>query len=336
MRGVHIYECEGNTWQHAGGDGVPLLPQILDYQATTGGSVPPEVAVICAPIATPDGTLGILKISARRRGVLAEFEARLVEEFIPLTSLAVQFAVRTESLQERILQSERKHAIANLTRGITHDVNNALGAMLPLVQQMREDVDTGRIQASTLADDLGSVERSIQTCRRIFGGMLAIARGSGLGVGHGNLRRALESVLSVLGDSLKRRSIEVILDLPRELPTMRGSQGDLTQLFLNICGNARDAMPDGGHLSIVARCDDNNVEVEVRDTGVGIAAADLEKIFEPFYTTKVDGSGLGLSICRSIVWDVGGDIRIESEEGAGTCSFISLPALREESEEDTA
>ncbi len=335
MRGVHIYECEGNTWQHAGGDDIPLLPRILDYQAPTGGSVPPEVAMICAPIATPDGTLGILKISARRRGVLAEYEALLVEEFIPLTSLAVQFGVRTESLQERILQSERKHAIANLTRGITHDVNNALGAMLPLVQQMREDLDTGRIQASTLADDLGSVERSIQTCRRIFGGMLAIARGSGLGVGHGNLRRALDSVLSVLGDSLKRRSIEVILDLPRELPTIRGSQGDLTQLFLNICSNARDAMPGGGRLSIVARCDDNDVEVVVRDTGVGIAAADLEKIFEPFYTTKVDGSGLGLSICRSIVWDIGGDIRIESEEGAGTCSFISLPVLREKSQEDT-
>jgi two-component system NtrC family sensor kinase len=335
VMGVHVYERTRDSWRHVHDDCDPRLPELLYYQASSGDSVPPELGMVCAPIATPDGTLGVLKISARRRGVLADFEAALVEEFVPLTSLAVQFAVRTESLQERILQAERKHALANLTRGITHDVNNALGAMLPLVQQMREDVDIGQMTPRTLTGDLKSLERSIQTCRRIFGGMLAIARGSSHGIGHGNLRRALESVLSVLEDSLNRRSVEVELDLPEELPTIHGSQGDLTQLFLNICTNARDAMPGGGRLSIVVRCDNGTVQVQVRDTGAGISSDDLERVFEPFFTTKIDGSGLGLSICRSILWDIGGDMKIDSEEGKGTCSFISLPVLEGESREDT-
>jgi signal transduction histidine kinase len=259
--------------------------------------------------------------------VLGDYEAELVDAFMPFTSLAVQFSMRTESLEERVLQSERKHALANLTRGITHDVNNALGAMLPLVQQMRADIRTGEIQTSTLHVDLETIETSIQTCRRIFSGMLAIARGTGRGVGHGNVRRAIDGALSVLEDSLKRRSIEVVLKAPEEIPTIKGSHADLTQLFLNVCANAKDAMPRGGCLTIAVLPKEDTVRVTIEDNGDGIPSDLVGRIMEPFFTTRADGNGLGLSICRSILWDIGGDIRIESEEGDGTRVEISLPIL---------
>jgi signal transduction histidine kinase len=322
-----LYELVDGVWRCADGKSEALLPKALDHKPASGRATPREVAMVCAPISTPDGTVGVLKISARRPGVLAGYEARQVEQFVPLTSLAVQFAVRTESLHERILQSERKHALANLTRGITHDVNNALGAMLPLVQQMREDARAGQVQPVTLRDDLDSIEKSIQTCRRIFAGMLAIARGSARGLGHGNLRRAIDSALSVVEDGLKRHGASVDLDLPGELPTIGASQGDLTQVFLNLFTNARDAMPRGGRLSIKARQLDSNVQVEVRDTGTGIPSELLDRLLEPFFTTKPDGSGLGLSICRSILWDIRGDLRIDSEKGRGTCVYVTLPVL---------
>jgi len=324
---VRLYEHRKAGWFTVDGNAAKVLPKLLGFCATPAGASPPEVAMICAPIATPDGTLGVLKISARESGVLGEYEARLVEEFIPLISLAMQFSVRTEALHERLLQSERKHALANLTRGITHDVNNALGAMLPLVQQMHEDTSRGRIRPETLRQDLEFIEGSIQTCRRIFGGMLAIARGSDRGLGHGNLRRAIDGALSVLEDGLKRRSIKVGLDLPEELPAIRGTQGDLTQLFLNICTNASDAMPGGGDLDIVARPKSKMVEVMIRDTGIGIPPEVASKVFEPFYSTKKDGSGLGLAICRSILWDIGGDMTIKSGKGKGTALRIRLPVL---------
>ncbi len=322
---VRLYERDGDGWRDPHG-GAASLPRLLGLEASP--QAPPEVTMLCAPILTPEGALGVLKISARRRGVLGGHEARLVEEFLPLASLAVQFSVRTESLQDQVLQSERKHALANLTRGIAHDVNNALGAMLPLVQQMRDDAEAGEIEVSTLAEDLSSIEDSLQTCRRIFGGMLAIARGgSEQGVGHGNLRRAIDGALSVLGDSLRRRAIEVDVVLPQELPAIRGSQGDLTQLFLNLCANARDAMPDGGELRIVAANDDDAVKVVVEDTGTGIPEKMLKRVSEPFFTTKAEGNGLGLSICRSILWDVGGSIDIETTPGEGTRALLSLPVL---------
>ena len=339
-RRVRLYERIDEKWgRPRRGDGAdsaaeddppPFLPRLLDDRAPPA---PPEVAMLCAPVATPGGALGVLKISTRRRGVLGAYEARLIEDFLPLISLTVQFLLHTEWLHEQILRSERKYALANLTRGVTHDLNNALGAMLPLVQQMREDVRGGHLDPATLAKDLDSIERSLQTCRRIFGGMLAIARGtSPQGAGHGNLRRAIDGALSVLEDSFDRQSIAVTLDLPRELPAIRGSQGDLTQVFLNLFTNARDAMPAGGTLAVAARNDARAVEVEVKDDGTGIPRSNLDRISEPFFTTKLSGNGLGLSICRSIVWDVGGEMGIDSEEGAGTTVRLTLPVLEEQRE----
>jgi signal transduction histidine kinase len=324
---TQLYKRTDSGWRSSGDKRGALLPKVLEQAPAPGKGVPREVAMVCAPVLTPDGTVGVLKISARRKGVLAAYEAEQVEQFVPLTSLAVQFAVRTESLHQRILQSERKHALANLTRGITHDVNNALGAMLPLVQQMREDAGKGRVQPGTLCGDLDSIEESIQTCRRIFAGMLAIARGSTRGFGHGNLRRALDSALSVLDDSLRRRAVSVEITLPAELPAIAASQGDLTQVFLNLFTNARDAMPRGGRLTVKGDQMDGSVKVEVRDTGTGIPAELLDRLLEPFFTTKPDGSGLGLSICRSILWDIGGDLKISSRERHGTCVYVTLPVL---------
>ncbi|MEM8930046.1 MAG: HAMP domain-containing sensor histidine kinase [Acidobacteriota bacterium] len=325
---VRWFHRVGDRWQPADDGGESVWPALLEYRS---GTAPPEETLIVAPIAQWDETPSVLKISARRPGVLDRYEAGLVAEFVALTSLAVQFSVRTETLQERILESERKHVLANLTRGIAHDVNNALGAMLPLVQQMREDVAEGHLDPEALTEDLVSVERSLQTCRRIFGGMLSMAKGSRDGLGHGNLRRSLEGALSVLSDSLRRRSIQVHLDLPAELPLIRGNQGDLTQLFLNLCSNARDAMPEGGELSVRAVQKVDVVEVTVSDTGAGIPTRLRDRIWEPFFTTKSEGHGLGLAICRSILWDIGGDLRFEPRDAdgrhEGTRVVVTLPIL---------
>ena len=328
---VRLYELESNGWSLRRGTEPKSLPTAL--QTGVPAEAPPERSILCAPISTPHGAFALLRISAWRHGILGDWEASLVEEFLPLLSLAVQFSVRTESLQEKVLQSERKHALANLTRGITHDVNNAVGAMLPLVQQMLQDARDGSLETATLSEDLASIEASLQTCRRIFGGMLAIARGSTQTLGHGNLRRAIDGALSVLGDSLKRRAIEVSLELPRALPTIRGSQGDLTQLFLNLFANARDAMPDGGNLKIGAETGDGCVEVSVEDSGTGIPEPVLARISEPFFTTKAEGNGLGLAICRSILWDIGGLMEIDSEAGRGTLITVELPVLRKDAGE---
>ena len=92
-------------------------------------------------------------------------------------------------------------------------------------------------------------------------------------------------------------------------------------------------MPNGGQLSITARAEKRTVQVAIRDTGCGIAAKALGRVFDPFFTTKADGNGLGLAICRSILWDIGGEMKIESEEGYGTNVLVSLPCLEENGQE---
>lgn len=325
-----LFHRQGELWTAADGGEGSHLPALL---SPTSQQAPPKTTVVYAPIANREGALAVLEISARRAGVLDAYEAALVGEFRALTSLAVQFSVRTESLQERILKSERKHVLANLTRGIAHDINNALGAMLPLVQQMSEEARAGELDTEQLGADLETLERSLQTCRRIFSGMLSIARGSRDGLGHGNLRRSIEGALSVLEDSLRRRGIEVELVLPDELPLIRGNQGDLTQLFLNLCSNARDSMQGGGRLRLIVEPDPERVEVIVEDTGSGIPEHLRERILEPFFSTKQEGHGLGLAICRSILWDIGGDMAFSESESGGTRVVVHLPVLETPAEE---
>jgi len=213
---------------------------------------------------------------------------------------------------------------------VSHDVNNALGCVLPLVQQTMADLQSNRLQEDTLSQDLQQIEQSIQTCRRIFGGMLALARGASQGTAQANVRRALDSTLAVLRDGLARQGIKLDVQLVDVVPHIQVGQGDLEQLFLNLMTNARDAMSTGGVLSIKVRNLGESLELAISDTGCGITPELISRIQEPFFTTKPNGNGLGLSICRSIIRNVGGRMEIESRVGAGTQITVSLPTAFEE------
>jgi len=311
------------------GDADPGLASFLESVGEHGDG-PPQNALLCAPILTPGDTRGMLKVASGRPDLLGAYEAELVREFLPLASLAIQFSRRAETLQERILESERKHILATLTQGTSHDVNNALGSVIPLIQQIRADADRGDLDPKTLRADLDHIERSLQTCRRIFGGMLSVARGAGRPVGTANLRRAIDTAVSVLEERLRRHGVTLELDLPREIPEVGAGQNDVTQLFLNLFGNADEAMPRGGTLSVTVVPRDDRIAVRVADTGVGIPTADRARIFESFYSTKPEGTGLGLTVVSSVVRRMGGTVSVESQEGEGTAFLLDLPVARGE------
>jgi signal transduction histidine kinase len=125
--------------------------------------------------------------------------------------------------------------------------------------------------------------------------------------------------------------VRLDIEVPDGLPLVKGGQGDLEQLFLNLITNARDAMEAGGVLTVQARCKNlgrgPGIEIVIGDTGTGIPADRMAKIQEPFFTTKAHGTGLGLSTCRWIVWEMRGEMQIESEPGRGTRVTIALPAI---------
>jgi len=326
---VYGFDRRNGSWEEWSGGKPTALAGLLDYNKVVENSASDsrESSMLCAPLATRDGVVGVLKVAACYPGSFSSYEAGLVQQFMPLAAVAIQNSQRTVSLQTKMLEAEKKHAVANLLRGVSHDVNNALGCVLPLVQQILADIQSNRLQGDTLSQDLQQIEQSIQTCRRIFSGMLALSRGASQRSAQANVRRALDSTLAVLRDGLERQGIQVDVQLGDVVPNIQAGQGDLEQLFLNLATNARDAMPTGGVLSIKTESLGDHIAILIHDTGCGIPPEAMARIQEPFFTTKRDGTGLGLSICRSIISNVGGRMEVESQAGVGTRIRVFLPIV---------
>jgi len=327
---VYGFDRRAGGWSEWSDVKSTRLADLLDYNKVPESSTfdQHEFCMLCAPLATHDGVMGVLKVAACYPGSFSGYEADLVQRFTPLAAVAIRNSQRTVTLEAKMVEAEKKHAVANLLRGVSHDVNNALGCVLPLVQQILADIQSSQLRGDTLSDDLQQIEQSIQTCRRIFGGMLALARDTSQGNIQANVRRALDSTLAVLRDGFERQGIRLDIQLGDMVPNIQVGQGDLEQLFLNLATNARDAMPTGGVLSMRTDVEGDRIAILINDTGCGIPTEFMSRIQEPFFTTKKNGNGLGLSICRSIVWNAGGQIDIKSQPGAGTQVRVLLPIVR--------
>lgn len=305
---------------------LPLHPlaELLDYNQHPDGER--EASMLVAPIASKGGVFGLLKIASRYPDSFGRYEADLVERFRSQATIAILNSQRTEFLHTRLVEAEKKHAMADLARGVAHDVNNALGSVVPIVQAMREDAAGGQIEPEVFVKDLTQIEASLLTCRRIFGGMLSFARSGHRTTGVADLGAAVAATLTIMRDGLEKRGVVLDVRVPRHLPLLAGGQSDVEQVLLNLITNARDAMPNGGRLRIEATPSNGLMEVVVADTGEGIPAEFLSRVLEPFFTTRSAGNGLGLSIVRSILWEMNGRMAIESESGKGTSVKLLIPA----------
>jgi len=318
------FERIDDTWRERRWLPLHQLAELLDYNREPG--LERESAMLVAPIASKGGVFGLLKIASRHAGSFGRYEADLVERFRSQATIAILNSQRTEFLHTRLVEAEKKHAMADLARGVAHDVNNALGSVVPIVQAMREEASNGQIEPEVFVTDLKQIETSLLTCRRIFGGMLSFARSGHRTTGVADLHAAVAATLTIMRDGLERRGIVLNLDIPTSLPLLAGGQSDVEQVLLNLITNARDAMPSGGRLRIGATRSDGLVEVVVTDTGEGIPQELLSRVQEPFFTTRSAGNGLGLSIVRSILWEMNGRMELESEPGQGTSVKLLIPA----------
>jgi len=245
-----------------------------------------------------------------------------------------------KDLEAQFLRAQRLENLGSLAGGIAHDLNNVLAPIMMGVELLRERTDDAATQ-STLA----TVEQCTKRGANLVKQILMFARGveerrTGL-----LPARLITDLYTILRRTIPK-SIEIVLDLPKDLWVIFADKTQIEQVLMNLCVNARDAMPDGGTLTIQARnelLDPRNsgsgdvekqpyVVVEVSDTGHGIPAEYLGKIFDPFFTTKAAGSGtgLGLSTVGAIVKSHGGVITISSTVGRGTTFRVALPGLNAE------
>ena len=248
----------------------------------------------------------------------------------PATIVLMRDVTLAHAQEEDALESSRIEAIQQLASGVAHEIGNPLNALSLNLDLLARDIrkePEGERRERLLAD-IDTARREVKRIDAINRSFLAALRPIKPMLVPGSMADPLKATLAELQPRFEDRGIHVTLNLPPALPTVLFDNAQMQQVFFNLIKNALEAMKDGGALEISVETDDANVSVSFCDTGGGIPAADLARIFEPYRTTKgASGNGLGLMVCRRIVRAHGGEIDVESKEGEGTRFTVRLPRL---------
>ena len=259
-----------------------------------------------------------------------EIHASMVElQHNGASDLCVVESIRDLSQVSEVSQQQRLSELGLLAAGIAHEIHNPLGSIRLAVQSLLREVDQQRSDPAEMADYLRLVDDQIDKCIEVTRRLLLLSR-------HPDSRKALVDINEAVSDSvhllaydagLRRITQQTELDPAR--PRILADQAELRMVILNLLQNAHHAMPAGGAITITTRSiAPDSAQITVADNGTGIASDTLPHIFDPFFSRRADGqagTGLGLTICKSIVERYGGTIAVESSPGAGTTFTIDLP-----------
>ncbi|MEP6945623.1 MAG: ATP-binding protein [Acidobacteriota bacterium] len=228
-------------------------------------------------------------------------------------------------LEESLQQSEKLSSIGLLAAGVAHEVNTPLTGVSSYTQMLLGMIPETDPKHALLQ----KMQRQTDRASNIVGNLLNFSRaGSTTEFTDIDLNKLLNDTLQLLEPQLRKSEVEIVKDYDLAIPAVTGSGGKLQQVFTNLILNARDAMVNGGKITLKTYCeDDDRVVVEVSDTGEGIPVENLTKVFDPFFTTKGvgNGTGLGLAVSYGIIQEHAGSIRAQSGSGNGATFRIVFP-----------
>jgi len=235
-----------------------------------------------------------------------------------------------QRMEDQLFQTEKLASLGTLSAGVAHEINNPLGVILGFTELLLD-----RIPADSKEHELlKTIERQGLNAKRIVEKLMTYARQPSKQEEFTDLNKDIETVLSLIQNSLLTHKIDLEMRLARELPQVHGDSGELQQVFINLVNNAVAAMPEGGKLTVITKINPYSQMVEAifADNGTGIPKEIADRIFDPFFTTKKvgEGTGLGLAVSYAIVNKYGGNIRFETrvqeavEGKRGTTFFVSL------------
>ena len=237
-----------------------------------------------------------------------------------------------DPIEDQLLQRQRLEALGRVGAGVAHDLNNMLGAISASIDFLSRLPADRTVGAPDVKDSIADIRTALGQASELARGILKFARGRSRGHALVDLSIVCQEVLRLAHHTFDRA---IVLEQSIE-PNLivSGDQAELHQVIMNLCLNARDAMPSGGTLRLRAELADATgddrarVRIAITDSGTGMDPATRARIFEPFFTTKPEGAGfgLGLSTVREVINMHGGDVEVQSAPGKGTSFFIYLPA----------
>ena len=234
-------------------------------------------------------------------------------------------------LEEQLFHTEKLASLGSLSAGVAHEINNPIAIILGFTEILLEKTP----KDSKEYEILETIERQGNNCKRIVENLLAFARIPKKTTTVTDVVDDLQNVVNVVMNTMVTKNVDLKTDIEETLPKVKADGRQLEQVFLNIINNAVAAMEKEGVLIISAHStNDDMVDISFSDTGHGIPPENMDKIFKPFFTTKGEGTGLGLSVSYDIVKKFGGDIQVKSqikEKGkkSGTTYTVLLPVADE-------
>jgi len=282
--------------------------------------------VLCLPLLSMNRLIGILCVGKRvPSGDFTRQEVAFIESLTPQAGIALENALLYKEQRERfrrMLRADRLATIGELAAGAAHEIRNPLTSIKSSLQYLET-----RCQVETEKKLLGVALQETDRIDGILSALLSFSRPSEIKKERYDLVAILEETLSLLAFQARAAGVEPVTGFPETAVMLEGDKSQIKQLFLNIFLNGIQAMERGGKLSAeILPLDNGKVLVRVTDTGEGIAEENLDRIYDPFFTTKKGGTGLGLSICYSIVKSHQGNIEVRSRAGQGTTVLVTFPA----------
>ena len=245
----------------------------------------------------------------------------------PRFALILSDITREKQSTAELIENEKVSSVLLLAAGVAHELGNPLNSLtihLQLIERKLRRLKESK-ETRSLEDSIKVCQDEVTRLDGIIRNFLEAIRPRPPDLSDVNLVEVIEEVLRFQGKELADRGLKVEAALPASTPLISADRDQLKQVFFNLVKNAMEAMPSGGRLSLKVRADDDSVFIAIADSGVGISAGDMAKLFSPYHTTKVGGHGLGLMIVQRIMRDHGGHIGIESKPGVGTVVTLQFP-----------
>jgi signal transduction histidine kinase len=311
---------------------IPVGPTTIQ----TIGTMNKLGAEITLPIISKERVIGLLNLGHKEdKTIYSNEDLELLSTLANQAAIAIENARLYENLkqsQDTLRRADRLSSLGLLTAGLAHEIRNPLVAIRTFTQLLPERYNDAEFREGFQGLALKEVDR---ICG-LINDLLSFARPSKPNVAPEAINDVVENITRILETQAKEKNVAIFREFSENLPKVWIDREQMKQVFMNLILNAIQAMQQGGSLSIATRSVARSgadpvgefVQVEVRDTGIGIPEDNLQHIFDPFFTSKDEGSGLGLAVSHQIVQEHGGFVTVESTVGKGTAFFVHVPVAK--------